>query len=154
MNFVGSLPASATPRRSETNGRARITRISSETIATGHGRDWMTRLQRTQKLCSWVCFRRALGSANLSMVYPANPSTAGRRVTAASITNRTASDAPTASPRMNDTPMRNRPSNEITTVPPANSTARPLVSIECTTACSGSKPSCSASRYRVLMNSA
>ena len=38
---------------------------------------------------------------------------------------------------MNDTPMRNRPSSEITTVPPANSTARPLVSIACTTGCFG-----------------
>ena len=32
---------------------------------------------------------------------------------------------------MNDTPIRNSPSREITTVPPANRTARPLVSIAC-----------------------
>ena len=63
-------------------------------------------------------------------------------------------NAPIAMPRMNDRPTRNRPSTEITTVPPANSTARPLVSIEWTTAVSGSMPSCRASRYRVLMNKA
>ena len=58
-------------------------------------------------------------------------------MTAAAITKSTASVAPTARPRMNGTPMKKSPNNEITTVPPAKRTARPLESIVWTTACSG-----------------
>ena len=155
VNDFGSLPASATPSRNERNGTASRSRMRSPPIATGHGFRWTMRLQRAQKLFSVSVRRlRAPGRANRSIVRPTKPSTAGNSVIAAAMTNKTASDAPTANPRMNDTPMRKRPSSEMTTVPPANSTARPLVSIECTTASSGSAPSCNASRYRVLMNKA
>ena len=46
------------------------------------------------------------------------------------------------------------PSTEITTVVPANSTARPAVSMARTTLRSGSSPAVRFSRYRVTMNSA
>ena len=52
------------------------------------------------------------------MVRPANPSTAGSSVTDATITSATVTDVPTASPRTNLTPIRNRPKSEITTVHP------------------------------------
>ena len=112
--------------------------MASPAIATGQGRRWIVRAHRAQTVCSGGLGRFVIGSANLSMVCPTKPSTAGSSVTAAAITSSTASAAPIESPRMNERPIRNRPNNEITTVPPANSTARPLVSIACTTACSGS----------------
>ena len=59
----------------------------------------------------------------------------------ASITTATVTEVPTAMPFTKSTPMRNRPSSEMTTVQPANTTARPAVSMARTTACSGSKPS-------------
>ena len=57
------------------------------------------------------------------------------------ITKATVTEVPTAMPWTKLTPMRNRPRIEITTVQPANSTARPAVSIARTTADSGSSPS-------------
>ena len=146
VNFVGSLPESATPRRSERNGIARISRTRRPPTSAAHGRRCNERAQRAHTVWSGSTRFFAPGSANLSIVWPTNPSTAGSSVTAAAITNSTASDAPTARPRMNDTPITKSPSSEITTVPPANSTARPLVSIAWTTARCGSTPSCSASR--------
>ncbi len=83
------------------------------------------------------------GSDHLSIVWPTKPSTAGSSVTAARHHEQHRERRRrSTSPRMNDTPITNRPSSEMTTVPPANSTARPLVSIACTTAASGSTPSC------------
>ena len=72
----------------------------------------------------------------------------------ASITIPTVIDVPTAIPFTKSMPIRNRPRSEITTVHPANTTARPAVSIARTTACSGSRPSLEALRYRVTMKSA
>ena len=150
-----TLPASATPRRIENTGKARTTSTSSPPTAAGHGWFWRVRLHRAQKLLRVALVeRRAPGSAKRSMARPAKPRIAGRRVTAASITSSTASAAPVAMPRMKGMPMKNMPSREITTVQPANSTARPAVVSEVTTACRGSSPSCSPFRYRVTMNSA
>ncbi len=73
-----------------------------------------------------------------SIVRPANPRSAGSRVIEASITTATVTDVPTASPLTKSTPIRNRPRIEMTTVQPANTTARPAVSIARTTARSGS----------------
>ena len=52
---------------------------------------------------------------------------AGSNVNAAARTMSTAAMVPTARPFMNGSPTTNRPSNEMTTVLPANSTARPEV---------------------------
>ena len=38
VSFVGSFPASATPRRNAKNGSARTTRMTSPAIAAVHGR--------------------------------------------------------------------------------------------------------------------
>ena len=75
------------------------------------------------------------------MARPAKPRTAGSRVIDATITTATVTEVPTAMPFTKSTPMRNRPSNEMITVQPAKTTARPAVSMARTTACSGSKPS-------------
>ena len=114
----------AEPQREE---RARPAREGSARppIAAGHGCAWIARLQRVQMLLSTLRFFFAPGNANLSIVWPTKPSTAGSSVTAAAITNSTASDAPTARPRMNDTPITNRPSSEITTVLPGEQHGAP-----------------------------
>ena len=49
----------------------------------------------------------------------------------------TVTAAPVANPLMNDRPMMNMPSSEMTTVAPANTTARPAVSMATTVARAG-----------------
>ena len=67
---------------------------------------------------------------------------------------RTTVAAPTPSPVTNVTPMISIPSSEMTTVRPANVTARPDVSIAIAMDSSTLWPSWSCSRYRVTMKSA
>ena len=123
-------------------------------MAAGHGRRCTTRLHRNHIVCSTGFGSLRRRTEKRSMVRPANPSIAGSSVIDASITMATVTDVPTARPFTKSTPMRNRPRSEITTVMPANTTARPAVSIARTTACSGSSPSSRPCRYRVTMNSA
>ena len=84
----------------------------------------------------------------------AKPSSAGRRVSDATIVTATTVAALTASPVTKLMPMMIMPSSEMTTVVPANSTARPAVSMASTVASRTSIPLCRFSRYRVTMNSA
>ena len=79
--------------------------------------------------------------ARLSMARPENPSIAGSRVVAASMTRTTAEMAPMARPRMNGSCSRNSPSSDRMTVVPANTTARPDVASDTATAPRGSRPS-------------
>jgi hypothetical protein len=65
---------------------------------------------------------------------------AGRNVSDAATINSTPAMAPTAKPFMNARPIKNMPHSEISTAVPANSTARPLVSIASTMASSTSSP--------------
>src|SRR5436305_5675537 len=74
------------------------------------------------------------------MFVPTKPSTAGRSVTAAATVTATTHAAPIPSPLMNDSRIASMPSNAMITVRPANSTARPEVSIAVVTASSGSRP--------------
>ena len=60
---------------------------------------------------------------------PANPRSAGSRVSDATTVVATTSAAEMARPETNETPMTSIPRNEITTVAPAKVTARPAVSI-------------------------
>jgi hypothetical protein len=62
--------------------------------------------------------------------------------------------APMPSPDTNCRPMSSMPSNDTTTVMPANTTARPAVSIAPTAASSNDCPARRFSRYRVTMKSA
>lgn len=71
---------------------------------------------------------------------PAKPSNAGNRVIDAIIVIATVVAAPIPRPEMNSRPINNMPSNEITTVTPANTTARPAVSIALTVASSNDWP--------------
>ena len=73
---------------------------------------------------------------------------------AAAITTSTARIVTTAAPRMNDSPIANRPSMLITTVLPATITERPAVSSVATVAASGSSPAARHSRKRVTISSA
>lgn len=72
--------------------------------------------------------------------------TAGNEVTDASMVSSTPVAAAMASAEVRSVPMKNRPSTESTTVPPAKRTAPPAVSIACTTACCGPSPPWSACR--------
>ena len=72
----------------------------------------------------------------LSMRLPTQPSSDGSSVSVASTISNTPTAEPTAMPVTKLRPMSVRPSSEITTVMPANTTARPLVSIDSTTASS------------------
>ena len=89
------------------------------------------------------------------MLRPTKPSTAGSSVTDASIVRSTPVAAATASADVRSVPITNSPSTEITTVPPANSTARPAVSMASIDGILrwSCRPA-SALRYRVTMNSA
>ena len=70
----------------------------------------------------------------------ANPRNAGSSVTDAIIVINTVMAAPVARPLMNARPMMYMPSSEMTTVNPANTTARPAVSRAVTVASSGDWP--------------
>ena len=63
------------------------------------------------------------------MFVPTKPSTAGSSVTAAATVTATTAAAPMPKPLMKERPMANMPSSAMITVRPANSTARPDVSI-------------------------
>ena len=156
VSDVGSLLASVKANRMEKSGTARTTNTVRATIPDVHGRRWIMRLQRYQKLSGVgvapVC--RSLGRCKRSMARPAKPSMAGSNVKAAAITSTTAAIVPTASPWRNGSCRRKRPSKEMTTVVPANSTARPDVASAVATAWRGSRPSNSPCRYRVTMNRA
>ncbi len=67
---------------------------------------------------------------------PAKPSSAGNSVIDEIIVTATVVAAPMPSPEMNSRPINNMPSSETTTVTPANTTARPAVSIALTVASS------------------
>lgn len=84
----------------------------------------------------------------------AKPSRAGSRVSEAIIVNATTTAAPMARPDTKLSCMINMPSNEMTTVVPANSTARPAVSIAITVEASMLCPLWRFSRNRVTMNRA
>ena len=90
----------------------------------------------------------------ISMRAPANPSSAGRRVTDATMVQATVIEAPMPRPDTNESPMSSIPSSETTTVRPAKITERPAVSIARIVARSGVRPPRSPSRYRVTMKSA
>ena len=85
---------------------------------------------------------------------PANPSRAGSSVSEATMVTATTVAAPTARPVTKLICMIVRPSRAMTTVMPANTTARPAVSMAMTVARSVSCPACRFSRNRVTMNRA
>ncbi len=75
------------------------------------------------------------------MARPAKPSMAGKRVRAPAITSSTATMVPTAKPWRKGSWSTKSPTSEMTTVVPANRTARPDVASETMTAWRGSRPS-------------
>ena len=90
----------------------------------------------------------------LSTRIPKTPSSAGSRVTAASTVKTTVSAEATARPFRKLTPRTKMPSRAMHTVLPANSTARPELSMALTAACSGVSPDCRPRRCLVTMNRA
>ena len=93
--------------------------------------------QRVTSRRSWVNARRA-----------------GSNVIDANRVTNTVAAAAIPRPAMNGRPISSMPSSDSTTVMPANTTARPAVSIAPIVACSGVAPARVSSRYRVMMNSA
>ena len=85
---------------------------------------------------------------------PAKPSRAGSRVSEAIIVMATTTAAPMARPETKLSCMISMPMREMTTVVPANSTARPAVSMAMSVDDSMLWPLCRFSRNRVTMNSA
>ena len=109
--------------------------IASEAIASGHGRDRTSLLQRRQLDCRGASprsMRRRSRRVGRTTRLPHAVSSAGSAVSEARSTRRTASTEAIASPYMKVTPVRNIPSNAITTVVPAGTMARPEVSMACT----------------------
>ena len=90
----------------------------------------------------------------LSIALPANPSSAGSSVMAATTATRTTIAAAVAIMPTNAIPEIHSPSSAIATVIPANTTAWPAVAVARPIACSGSMPACRFWRYRVTMNKA
>ena len=88
------------------------------------------------------------------MLRPAKPRAAGSSVTEAAMTISRVSTTVKANPVIAGCPISSRPSIEMTTVMPANSTARPAVVIAVWVARRGSCPSARLLRNRVTMNSA
>ena len=89
-----------------------------------------------------------------SMRSLASPSRAGRSVIEATMVTATTVAAPIPRPLTNESPISSIPSSEMTTVVPANSTARPAVLMAVAVASSELRPRWTPSRYRVTMNSA
>ena len=89
-----------------------------------------------------------------SMFSPAKPRKAGSSVSDAKTVSATVTDAVTARPCTKPMPMRSMPSTETTTVAPANSTARPAVSMAMATDSRTVWPAWSCSRWRVMISSA
>ena len=71
----------------------------------------------------------------------ARPSSAGSRVTELIIVSSTVAAAPRPRPETIRMPMSSMPSSEITTVIPANTTARPAVPAAASIAARGGRPS-------------
>ena len=124
--------ASAKPSRSDEHrdGEHEQDHEAAATSA-GHGRRWMTRLHRYQTDSAARRLRpAAVGQAEAVDVAADEAEERGQqRDRREHRDERRAIEVPTAMPRMKSTPMRSRPSSEMTTVLPANSTARPAVSI-------------------------
>jgi hypothetical protein len=153
---VGSLPASVKASRMEKKGRANRTRQANAATPERIGWRCTVRLHRYQnpRGDGSAAFWSRPGRCSLSMASPENPSMAGSRVMAASMTSTTAAMAPTARPRMNGSWRMNRPRSERITVVPANTTDRPDVANETAVAWRGVRPSASPCRKRVTMNRA
>ena len=152
--LAGSVPASALPSSIEKTGIARTMSTAAEMIAAGQGRRWIKRLHAAQNPVPGGLVLPSPGMRKRSTRRPILLSIAGSSVSDASIVSRTASEDATAGPYRNETPRANIPSSAITTVAPANSTARPEVSIALRTASRTSSPSRSPARKRVTMNRA
>ena len=137
----------------DSSGAASASTRASPTRPVIAGRRWTIRLHRNQNPAFVVSFFPKNGMWSFSMFRPTKPRTAGSSVSAASIIVNTTAAPPMAMPWRNARPMSSAPSSEMTTTIPANSTARPAVSIDRSTAASGSRPSRRPRRYRVTMNS-
>jgi hypothetical protein len=151
----GLLPASEEPRRRENTGNVRTPMSTIATADSSPGRRWTTLAQRCHTpplLGVPAAVRRR--SRRLSVRIPRMPSRAGSRVIAASTVATTVVAEAMAMPFRKLMPSTSMPSRAITTVAPANSTARPEVSIALTTESSTVMPDLRPVRCLVTMNRA
>ncbi len=102
VRVEGSFPASVNSSRMLNNGMASATRISTAAVPVNQARRWMKRLQRCQNPFSGggPPLRSRPGTCSLSIAFPANPSMAGRSVSAAMSTMNTAAMHAVARPIM------------------------------------------------------
>ena len=138
------------PRRIDWAGDAIARMIARPAIAAGHGRRRMSSAHRPQNppaatapsaapaaVAAAVRRERLRPTAARA---PTRESTAGNKVSAASIVSNTAIAEEIASPLRNPTPRTSMPRSATITVRPANRTARPAVSIASITAPRTSPP--------------
>ena len=139
--LAGSLPASleASRRPSAGAANASITAVAATAVSAGRRCTWRT--QRSQKPgFAPAASASALPRPARPIRGPAKLSNAGSSVSDAVSTSTTPIAAATAAPLRMLTPSANIPSSAITTVAPANSTARPEVFIAASTASCTSPP--------------
>jgi hypothetical protein len=115
----------------------------------------MYRLHRYHRDASYALSSlRTNGTCQRSMLRPANPSSAGSRVTEAAMTMSTAGMTVNANPVMDGWSISRTPSRHTTTVRPATMTARPAVVMALSVARRGSSPWARLLRKRVTMSRA
>ena len=128
----------------EKNGIAMITMIPAAAAANTAGRRCIHPVQRAHAGDSSELLRSPSRSAwrsrRRSTKRPKKPSSAGNSVSAAMTVNATATAEAIAMPYRKLTPSANMPSIAMQTIIPANSTARPDVSNDSTTASSRERP--------------
>ncbi len=148
----GSLPASLKPRSIDRAGIAMTSMTASPATTAGHGWRPTKRAQRAHIPSSAAGrARRRDGRPTRLPTYASN---AGSIVRLASMVSSTASADATASPSRKLRPSTTMPSSAMITVVPANSTARPAVSIATIVAGATSAPDRRLSRKRVTMKRA
>ncbi len=142
------------PNRMDSTGTASTSATSTPPTRYSHGR------RRTRAACRCHTPSVPTGSATgrrtrtRSMRRPASPSSAGTRVIAAAAATTTVLPAATPSCPMNVIPDAYSPHSAMTTVVAAMITARPLDAAVRAAASTGSAPSSSACRWRVVRNRA
>ena len=154
---VGSVPKSAIPSRSEDAGTARASMTASAGTPRLRRCVWTSSAHRAQRAEASGGFKFPAASTlrclRVRVRCPRNPISAGSRVSAAVIGNKTAIDAAIAAPERTLTPTTNMPQRAMHTVSPAKSTARPAVAPAVVTASSTERPRRRPARARVRMNS-
>src|SRR2546430_13937865 len=108
----------------EKRGSARAMRIPRDTTRAGHGRRWMTRLQRYQNdVVDDSSVRWRKGTRRRSIVWPTKPRTAGSHLNVATTKARTDTTTAEGVPEAKVRPHRVRASNQMVSQRPRDAPA-------------------------------